>query len=159
MRHRILALAAAAAFLGLFMIPDTIQADEGMWLFNNPPRAQLKKYGFEPDQKWLDHVRLSSVRFNSGGSGSFVSPDGLVLTNHHIASDTLQKISTPEKDYIKDGFYAPTRDREVKAPDLELNVLMSIEDVTARVNNAVKPDMSTADANAARRAEIAKIEE
>src|ERR1041385_8514566 len=71
---------AAATLLGVFMIPDTIQADEGMWLFNNPPRAQLKKYGFDPTQKWLDHVRLSSVRFNSGGSGSFVSPNGLVMT-------------------------------------------------------------------------------
>jgi hypothetical protein len=98
------------------------------------------------------------VRFNSGGSGSFVSSDGLVLTNHHIASDVLQKISTAEKDYNKEGFYARTPDREVKAPDLELNQLISIEDVTERVTSAVKPGASPTDANAARRAAIANIE-
>jgi hypothetical protein len=102
---------------------------------------------------------LASVRFNNGGSGSFVSADGLVMTNHHIASDTLSKISTDQKDYNKDGFYAPTRDKEAKAPDLELNQLISIEDVTARVNGAVKPDMPPAQANAARGAEINSISE
>lgn len=135
------------------------RADEGMWTFNNVPRAEIKKrYGFDITDAWLMKVQMASVRFNNGGSGSFVSPDGLVLTNHHIASDTLQKISTAEKDYIKEGFYAPTRDKEVRAPDLELNVLVSIEDVTARVNSAVKPSLSGAEASAARRAEIAAIE-
>lgn len=153
-------LAALFIASSLALRVPNARADEGMWTFNNVPKAEIKKrYGFDVTDAWLKKVQLASVRFNSGGSGSFVSPDGLVLTNHHIASDTLQKISTPEKDYIKDGFYAPTRDKEVKAPDLELNVLMSIEDVTERVNNAVRPGMSTADANAARRAEIAKIEE
>ncbi|HXG91533.1 MAG TPA: S46 family peptidase [Blastocatellia bacterium] len=134
-------------------------ADEGMWPFNNVPKAEIKKrYGFDVSDAWLKKVQLASVRFNNGGSGSFVSPDGLVLTNHHVASDTLQKISTPEKDYVKEGFYARTRAEEVKAPDLELNQLISIEDVTARVNAAVKPGMSDAEANAARRAEIANIE-
>src|ERR1043165_7870095 len=113
-RHTFLVLAAGAALLGLFMIPDTLQADEGMWLFNNPPRAQLKKYGFEPDQKWLDHVRLSSVRFKSRGSGSFVSPNGLVMTNHHVAAGDLDKVSTPEKNYLRDGFLAKTPDDEIK---------------------------------------------
>src|SRR5215216_2065111 len=134
-------------------------ADEGMWPFNNVPKAEIKKrYGFDVTDGWLKKVQLASVRFNNGGSGSFVSPDGLVLTNHHIASDTLQKLSSAEKDYIKDGFYAPTRDKEAKAPDLELNVLMSIEDVTDRVSRAVKAGTSGADANGARRAEVAAIE-
>ena len=134
-------------------------ADEGMWPFNNVPRAQIKtKYGFDVTDAWLKKVQLASVRFNNGGSGSFVSADGLVLTNHHIASDTLQKISTPEKDYNKEGFYAPTREREAKAPDLELNQLVSIEDVTDRVAAAVKPEASAAEANAARRAAVANIE-
>ncbi len=138
---------------------STALADEGMWTFNNVPKAEIKKrYGFDVTDNWLKKVQLASVRFNSGGSGSFVSPDGLVLTNHHVASETLQKISTPERDFIKTGFYAESRDKELKAPDLELNVLMSIEDVTAQVNGAVKPEMSLADANAARRAEISKIE-
>ena len=73
-----------------------MHADEGMWLFNNLPLEQLKeKYGFEPTAEWLEHLRSSAVRFNSGGSGSFVSADGLVMTNHHVGADTLQKISTP----------------------------------------------------------------
>jgi hypothetical protein len=146
------------ALFGLSSLP-LARADEGMWTFNNVPRAEIKnRYGFDITDAWLKKVQLGSVRFNNGGSGSFVSPNGLVLTNHHIASDTLQKISSAEKDYVKDGFYAPTRDKEVKAPDLELNVLMSIEDVTDRVNAAVTPAMSGADANIARRAAIAAIE-
>jgi hypothetical protein len=135
------------------------RADEGMWPFNIVPRAEIKKrYGFEVTDAWLKKVQLASVRFNNGGSGSFVSADGLVLTNHHIASDTLQKISTPEKDYNKEGFYARTREQEAKALDLELNVLISIEDVTARVSAAVKQEMSGEEATKARRAVIADIE-
>src|SRR5215213_5788770 len=100
-------LAAGAALLGLAMIPTQTFGDEGMWLFNNPPTKHLKeKYGFEPDAKWLEHVQKSSVRFNSGGSGSFVSSDGLVMTNHHVGVDALQKMSSKEKDFVKDGFYA-----------------------------------------------------
>jgi hypothetical protein len=130
-----------------------------MWVFNNVPREEIKKrYGFEVTDAWLDHVRLSSVRFNSGGSGSFVSADGLVLTNHHVASDALAKLSTPERNYFKTGFLARTHAEEAAAPDLELNVLASIEDVTARVNAGIKAEMDTAQANAARRAAIAEIE-
>src|SRR5437762_14353691 len=152
-----LRLFTAVAVLGACAL--SLQADEGMWLFNNPPRKLLKeKYGFDPTDKWLEHVQKSSVRFNSGGSGSFVSADGLVMTNHHVGLDTLQKISTKEKDYVKDGFYAKSRAEEVKAVDLELNVLMSIEDVTERVNAAVKPDLAPAQAFTARRAVMAEIE-
>ena len=134
-------------------------ADEGMWVFNNLPRKQLKeKYNFEPTDAWTEHVMKASVRFNSGGSGSFVSSTGLVLTNHHVGADTLHKISTAEHDYFKEGFLAKTTADEPKAPDLELNVLQSIEDVTARVNAAVKSEMSAAEAFAARRAVIATIE-
>lgn len=134
-------------------------ADEGMWTFDNPPLKQLRdKYGFTPTKEWLDHVRLASVRFNDGGSGSFVSPNGLVLTNHHVARGQLQKISTPQKDYVKDGFYARTPAEEVKCPDLELNVLMSMEDVSARVASAVKQGMTDEQALEARKAVIATIE-
>jgi Peptidase S46 len=133
--------------------------DEGMWPFDNVPRSEIKKrYGFDISDAWLKKVQLASVRFNNGGSGSFVSPDGLVLTNHHVASDTLQKLSTPERDFLKEGFYARTRPDEVKAPDLELNQLISIEDVTARVNASAKPGATAAETNSARRAEIARIE-
>jgi hypothetical protein len=145
--------------MALTLTPGAL-GDEGMWLFNNPPRKQLKeKYNFDPTDQWLEHVQKSSVRFNSGGSGSFVSEDGLVLTNHHVGLDTLQQISTEKKDYVKDGFYAKTRDKEVKAIKAELNVLLSIQDVTERVNAAVKPDLTPEQAFAARRAIMAKIEE
>ncbi len=134
-------------------------ADEGMWTFDNPPLKQLKdRYGFTPSQEWLDHVRLASVRFNDGGSGSFVSPHGLVLTNHHVALGQLQKVSSPQKDYVKDGFYARSEAEELKCPDLELNQLVSMEDVTQRVLSAVKSGMSDEAALKARKAEIARIE-
>jgi hypothetical protein len=137
----------------------TIRAEEGMWTFDNPPLKQLaEKYNFQPSQQWLDHLRLSSVRLNDGGSGSFVSADGLLLTNHHVARGQLQKNSTPEHDYIKNGFYATTQDQEMKSPDLEINVLMSTEDVTSRVTGAVKGIRDEKQANKARQAEIAAIE-
>ena len=136
-----------------------VSADEGMWLFNDLPREHLKaKYGFDPTETWARHVMLSSVRFNSGGSASFVSSTGLVLTNHHVGADTLHKISTPEHNYYRNGFYARTPAEEIKAPDLELNQLVSIEDVTERVDAAVKPDMAAAEAFAARRAVMSEIE-
>ena len=134
-------------------------ADEGMWLFNQPPRELLKeRYGFDPTDKWLEHLQKSAVRFNSGGSGSFVSSDGLVMTNHHVAADALHKLSTADRDLIESGFLARTKAEELKCVDLELNVLMSIEDVTERVNVAVKPGMSAAEAQQARRAVSNTIE-
>src|ERR1700736_592537 len=115
------------------------RADEGMWTFDNVPVKQLQdKYHFVATQEWLDHVRLSCVRFNDGGSGSFVSAHGLVLTNHHVARGQLQKSSTSEHNYIKDGFYAAGPDQEIKSPDLEVNVLVSTENVTERVRSKLK---------------------
>ena len=135
------------------------RADEGMWTFDNLPLRLFKeRYGFEPTPEWIAKVRSGAVRFNSGGSGSFVSPDGLVMTNHHIAADTLHKISTPAKDYFKDGFLARTRAEEVKSPDLELNVLVGIEDVTDRVNARVVKGMDDASAAKVRRQARAEIE-
>ncbi|PYS28559.1 MAG: hypothetical protein DMG11_12155 [Acidobacteria bacterium] len=134
-------------------------ADEGMWTFDNPPLKQLQeKYGFTPTKAWLDHVRLSSVRFNDGGSGSFVSPNGLTITNHHVAFGQLQKLSTAGKDYVKDGFHAKTQAEELKCPDLELNVLLSMENVTSQVQGTVKPGMTEKQALDARNAEKAKIQ-
>ncbi len=145
--------------LGLFVSASMIDADEGMWLFNDPPRKILKeKYGFEPTDQWLEHVQKSSVRFNSGGSGSFVSPEGLVLSNHHVGADCLQKLGTADKNYLRDGFHARTRAEEMRCHDLELNVLISMEDVTDRVKGALKSDMSADQAFAARRAVMAEIE-
>lgn len=143
--------------LGLSVV--SLQADEGMWLFNNPPLKQFKeKYQFEPTPQWLEHLQKASVRFNSGGSGSFVSADGLVITNHHVGLDTLQKISSETNNYVRDGFYAKTRAEEPKATDLELNELISIEDVTARVNAGVPAGLSADEASKARAKVIAEIE-
>jgi hypothetical protein len=159
MRFRRLFSALVLALFGLQTLHITALADEGMWPFNNVPKAEIKKkYGFEVTDEWLNKVRLASVRFNNGGSGSFVSPNGLVLTNYHIVEDIVGEVSTPEKDLAKEGFIAKTRDEEIKAPSLELNVLMSIEDVTSRINGAVKEGATDAEAFAARRSEISAIE-
>ena len=134
-------------------------ADEGMWLFNQPPRELLREhYQFEATDAWLEHVQKSSVRFNSGGSGSFVSSDGLLISNHHVGADALQKLSSREHNYLRDGFHARSPAEEMKCLDLELNVLDSIEDVTARVNAAVPRDADPAQAFAARRKVISEIE-
>src|SRR5438270_1114647 len=151
-RRSLIIFIAAFAFSSVF-------ADEGMWLFNNPPLKQLKeKYHFEPTAQWLEHLQKSSVRFNSGGSGSFVSSTGLAITNHHVGLDTLQKISSEKNNYVRDGFYAKTQAEEVRATDLELNVLMSMEDVTAGVQAALKPGMTPEQSAAARQKAIAEIE-
>jgi hypothetical protein len=145
-----------AAFL--LAAAPVIHAEEGMWTFDNPPLKLLKaKYNFTPAQAWLDHLRLSSVRLNDGGSGSFVSPNGLLLTNHHVARGQLQKNSMAEHDYLRDGFYATTPDQEMKSADLEVNVLVAMQDVTARVQGAAKGIADDAKALKAREAEIAAI--
>jgi len=142
-----------------FVFPSLATADEGMWLYNEAPKAKIKaKYGFELTQAWLDHVRLSSVRFNNGGSGSFVSPDGLTFTNHHVGAACVQQLSTEGHDYIKTGFYAKTQAEEAKCPNLELNQLVGIEDVTDKVNAGLKPEMSAAEAGAAQRAAMSQVE-
>src|SRR5258705_6732970 len=154
--------ALCAAMLALFSLQTlnfTALADEGMWTFNNVPRAEIKKkYGFDITDEWLKKVQLASVRFNNGGSGSFVLPNRLGLTNYHIVEDIVNEVSTPQKDLAKEGFVARNSAEEIKAPSLELNVLMSIEDVTNRINAVVKAGSSDAEAFAARRAEISAIE-
>jgi hypothetical protein len=138
---------------------SSARGDEGMWLFNDLPMELLKeRYGFEPSPEWSEHLMKSSVRFNVGGSASFISSTGLVLTNHHVGSDTLFKLSTPERNIMEVGFLAKTPDQELKAPDLELNQLVNVKDVTDVVKASVTADMTTEQAVAARRAVIAKIE-
>ncbi len=150
------ALAALTILMANF---SPLLGDEGMWLFNNPPKAHLKaKYNFEPTDAWLNHLQKASVRFNSGGSGSFVSANGLVMTNHHVAADALQKMGTKDRNYYRDGFHAKTYAEEFKCEAMELNVLMSIEDVTEKVNASSKAGAKAEDSFAARRAVISEIE-
>jgi len=150
---------ASAVTLGAALLCPAVPADEGMWTFDNPPVKQLReKYNFTPTQQWLDHLRLSCVRLNDGGSGSFVSPHGLLLTNHHVARGQLQKNSSAEHDYIRDGFFAATPDQEMKSQDLEVNVLASYENVTDRVNAATKGAKDTEEEFAKRKAIIAEIQ-
>ena len=145
---------AAAAALALPAV-----ADEGMWTFDAPPAERLRDaYGFVPTREWLDKVRLASVRFNDGGSGSFVSKDGLMITNHHVGLNCIQNISDAEHDYVGEGFLAPSRDKEPACPGYEVNLLVAMEDVTARVLGAVKPAMSDKEAGEARKAATARIE-
>ena len=147
------------SILLLCVLGSTTKADEGMWLFNQPPRQLLhERYQFDATDAWLEHLQKSSVRFNSGGSGCCVSEDALLISNHHVGADALQKLSTKEKNFLRDGFHARKLAEEVKCLDLELNVLESIEDVTVRVNAAVPKDADPAKAFAARRKVIAEIE-
>src|SRR5205823_10249411 len=112
-------------------------ADEGMWTYNNFPKDAVKqKHGFAPDEQWLEHARLSSARLAGGCSASFVSESGLVMTNHHCAHSCIQQLSTADHDYVKTGYYAKTSGDEVKCPEMEINQLVEITDVTARINKA-----------------------
>ncbi len=159
MIHYLWRWSALAALTILMANFSPLLGDEGMWLFNNPPKAHLKaKYNFEPTDAWLNHLQKSSVRFNSGGSGSFVSANGLVMTNHHVAADALQKMGTKDHNYYRDGFHAKTYAEESKCEAMELNVLMSIEDVTEKVNASSKAGAKAEDSFAARRAVISEIE-
>jgi hypothetical protein len=152
-------LLATFAVASLTVLSGALRADEGMWTFDNPPLKQWKeRYGFEPAAGWLDHVRLASVRLNDGGSGAFVSPDGLLMTNQHVAGGQLQKVSTHERDYVKNGFYASTRAAEIRCPDLEVNVLVSFENVTGRVQSAVQDGATPTEATEQRRGATAAIE-
>src|SRR6266404_2763404 len=157
MRLRSLLCALIVALFAFQTIPVSA-VDEGMWTFNNVPKVDIKqKYGFDVTDEWLRKVQLASVRFPNG-SGSFVSPTGLVLTNYHIVEKAIGDASTAEKDYAKEGFVAHNQAQEIKAPDLFIDVLMSIDDVTVRVNAAITSSMPAAEANAARGAAIRAIE-
>jgi hypothetical protein len=157
MRFRMFVCALVVALFTFQTVP-VFAVDEGMWPFNNVPKEDIKqKYGFTVSDDWLQKVQLATVRFPNG-TGSFVSPNGLVLTNYHIVEDTIGELSSATKDYAKEGFVARSQSEELKAEGLFLDQLISIEDVTGRVSASVKSNMSDAEANAARRAVISMIE-
>lgn len=171
--------------LGLILLSGLIRsrvaADEGMWTFDHPPLRQWKeKYGFEPSGEWLDHIRLSTVRLSEGaggGTGCLVSADGLIMTNQHVGRGQVAKLSSQSssqssgqssgqpssggRDLVRDGFYAASREEELKCPDLEVNILVSYEEVTAQVQAAAAPAgrvVDPAEAAQRRRAAMAEIE-
>ncbi len=146
--------------LGLLVASAQIaHGDEGMWLFNKAPVEPVQAaHGFLITETWLDHLQKASVKIGGGGSGSFVSPRGLILTNHHVGSGMIEKLSTRERDLLKNGFKADHEADEIRCPDLEINVLQAIEDVTVAVHSAVRAEMSPEEASAARRAAISGIE-
>jgi hypothetical protein len=144
--------------LALALSCGIVSADEGMWTFDNFPAKKLgAEYGFTPSQEWLDHVRLSSVRLAEGCSASFISPNGLVLTNHHCAASCIQELSSSSADYSAKGFLAKTEGEEHRCPTQEANVLVGITEVTARIEKATRGLDATA-ANNARKAETSRIE-
>ena len=149
---------AATRALLLVLLASPLPADEGMWLFNAFPADRVQaEYGFTPDKAWFDHVQLSSLKFG-GGSGSFVSPEGLAITNHHVVRSCISNLSSKEHDYMNEGFVAATRADEKTCPGVEISRLLGIERVTARVRGVEKPEMSPAEAEAARKKEMAAIE-
>ena len=149
---------AAATLAAVAMISCPLRADEGMWPFNNVPAKAIEaKHGFEPTPRWLEHLQRSAVRFG-GASASFVSSEGLVFTNHHVGRGAIQKLSSADRDLLESGFHAATRKQELRCHDLELNVLVDMKDVTARIEAAVRPDMSPARAFEARRSAMSTVE-
>ncbi|MDM7914220.1 MAG: S46 family peptidase, partial [Candidatus Eisenbacteria bacterium] len=159
MTGRVPGRAVASAAIFLLVSCGIVRGEEGMWLPDHPPlRAWRETYGFEPDPAWLDRIRLSCVRL-AGASGALVSPDGLVLTNHHVGFDYIQERSAPGRDLLRDGFLAATPEQELPCPGLEAQILRSIEDVTARIREAVPAGTDPAEARAARQRAMTRLEE
>ena len=147
------------ALLSVLALALSASADEGMWTYDNFPSKKVKqKYKFAPDAQWLGEAQLSSVRLAGGCSGSFVSPEGLVMTNHHCAHSCIEQLSTKEKDFVAQGFYAPALENEVKCPEIELNQLVQITDVTAQIHGATKGLKPGKEFNDKRKAAMAAIE-
>ncbi len=145
-------------FLATLLVPSIASADEGLWPFDMVPKdAIAKAHGVTLDDKWLEHVRLSTVRLSAGGTGSFVSGTGLILTNHHVASDCISKIGSASHNYMDEGFYAAKDGGEAKCPDLAVDVLVGMEDVTDKVR-AAKGALSDAEANVAMKAKMGELE-
>ncbi len=144
--------------LMLALISSVAFAAEGMWTLDNLPVAQMKKqYSFAPDRAWAEHVMKGSLRIAGGCSASFVSKDGLVLTNHHCINECVQQLSTSGRDYIREGFLAQSREQEARCPEIELNRLESIIDITPVMKKALA-GKSGASFTAARKAQKARLE-
>ena len=151
-------LFASLLILCLFLTP-AMQADEGMWTFDNfPAKTVGSKYGFTPSQAWLDHVRSASLRIAGGCSASFISSQGLVMTNHHCVVDCVEQISTPQQNFVDNGFIAKNAAEERKCPAFELDQLVQIRDVSGEVQSALMGKTGDA-ANKALHAKKAELEQ
>lgn len=151
-------LAASVALVALGFHSTQALADEGMWTFDAFPTARMQKdYGWAPDAKWLARVQAAAVRLTGGCSASFVSPEGLILTNHHCVVECAQDNSTEKRDLLKDGFVPARREEELKCPGQQAEVVTAISDVTARVKAAIGSATGEALVKA-RDAEVARIE-
>lgn len=159
MKRLFVCAVAVAAFAGAVLAAGSpALAEEGMWLYNDfPADAVGQAYGFKPDAKWLKKARLASVRLAGGCSGSFVSNNGLVLTNHHCASGCIQQLSTAENDLMEKGFTAEKAGDEVKCPEIEINQLVEVTDVTERLNKATS-GKAGAEFGEVQKAEMTRIE-
>ena len=157
-RFKMARLAAARTFsLAVVLLASLASADEGMWTLDNLPQQKMQeRYGFTPTAAWIEHVQKACVNFG-GGSGAFVSAQGLTLTNHHVALNQLQKMSSKEHNYLRDGFFAHGPAEEMRCPDLELKVLWSMEDITARVTAAIDAKALLEAQNAQRKAVLAQL--
>ncbi len=147
-------------FISLLVLLSTslAVADEGMWTLNGFPTTQVQqKYKFTASKKWLDHVRLASIRLAEGCSGSFISSNGLVMTNHHCAHTCIEQLSTAGKDFVASGFYAKTEEKEVKCPESEVNQLIEITDITSKITAATQ-GLEGQKFNDAQKSEMSKIE-
>jgi len=143
--------------MSLLAVSSPLFADEGLWLYNAFPAARVKqRYKYTVTPAFLNHLRLASVRM--GASASFVSPDGLVFTNHHVGAGCVHNLSTPGHDYIKEGFYAPARQQEPPCPGIEVANLIDIRDITSQVQAAALPGMSDAEAGLAQRNAMSRLE-
>ena len=112
-------------------------ADEGMWTYDNFPAAKMRAaYGWAPDAAWLEHARLGSIRLTLGCSASLVSPNGLVMTNHHCARECVSDLADAQHDYSANGYYAGAAADEKKCPAMEANQLVNITDVTQQMEAA-----------------------
>ena len=158
MQHRKLVTLAQVVLIVCIASPLLLHADEGMWTFDNfPSRAVGQKYGFAPSHEWLNHVRLSSLRIAEGCSASFISPHGLVMTNHHCVLGCVEQLSTAEHNFVENGFSATSPADERKCPTFELDQLMQISDVTSQVQSAIAGKVGAA-ATSALNAKTSELE-
>ena len=159
MNAKNLSILVAGLLASCLVLTQAMEAEEGMWTFDNfPSKTVAAKYGFTPSQAWLDHVRLASLRIAGACSASFISPQGLVMTNHHCVVDCVEQLSTPQQNLVESGFAAKTAAEERKCPAFELDQLVQIRDVTGEVQGAIAGKTGD-DANKALHAKQAELQQ